>query len=58
MTKGIFISATNTDVGKTFVSALIVKKLKEYGINCGYYKPVLSGYNNARSKQREHRGIV
>ncbi len=43
MTKGIFISATNTDVGKTFVSALIVKKLKEYGINCGYYKPVLSG---------------
>ena len=43
MTKGIFITATGTDVGKTFISALIVKKIREYGINCGYYKPALSG---------------
>ena len=43
MAKGIFITATGTDVGKTFVSALLVKKLKDIGINCGYYKPVLSG---------------
>ena len=43
MTKGIFITATGTDVGKTFVSALIVKKMREDGFNCGYYKPVLSG---------------
>lgn len=43
MTKGIFITATGTDVGKTYVSALLVKKMKEYGFNCGYYKPVLSG---------------
>ena len=43
MTKGIFITATGTDVGKTYVSALIVKKLRELGINCGYYKPALSG---------------
>jgi dethiobiotin synthetase len=42
MTKGIFITATGTDVGKTFVSALIVKKFKDAGFNCGYYKPVLS----------------
>ena len=43
MTKGIFITATGTDVGKTYVSALLVKKLIDDGINCGYYKPVLSG---------------
>lgn len=43
MTRGIFITATGTDVGKTYVSALLVKKLRDNGINCGYYKPVLSG---------------
>ncbi len=26
MTKGIFVTATGTDVGKTFISALLVKK--------------------------------
>ncbi len=39
MAKGIFITATGTDVGKTYVSALIVKSIP----NCGYYKPALSG---------------
>lgn len=43
MTNGIFITATGTDVGKTYVSGLIVKSLRENGINCGYYKPALSG---------------
>lgn len=43
MTKGIFITATGTDVGKTYISALIVKKMRELGYNCGYFKPALSG---------------
>lgn len=43
MTKAIFVTATGTDVGKTFVSALLVKKIRDLGYNCGYYKPVLSG---------------
>ena len=43
MPKGIFITATGTDVGKTYVSALIVKKMRELGYNCGYFKPALSG---------------
>lgn len=43
LTKGIFITATGTDVGKTYISGLIVKKLHNEGINCGYYKPALSG---------------
>ena len=43
MSKNIFITATGTDIGKTYVSALIVKKMREAGYNCGYFKPVLSG---------------
>ena len=43
MTKKIFITGTGTDVGKTYISALIVKKMRESGFNCGYFKPVLSG---------------
>ncbi len=42
-TKKIFITATGTDIGKTYISALIVKKMKECGYNCGYFKPVISG---------------
>ena len=41
--KSVFITATGTDIGKTYVSGLLVKKMKEFGLNCGYYKPVLSG---------------
>lgn len=43
MAKSIFITGTGTDVGKTYVSALIIKKLIMNNINCGYYKPVVSG---------------
>ena len=42
-TRGIFITATGTDVGKTYVSALLLKKLQNLGFNCGYYKPAMSG---------------
>ena len=43
MSKNIFITATGTDIGKTYVSALILKKMREEGFNAGYFKPVLSG---------------
>lgn len=43
MTKGLFISATGTDVGKTYVTALLVKKLRQAGYEAGYYKAALSG---------------
>ncbi len=43
MTKSIFIAGTSTDIGKTFVTALLVKYLREKNINAGYFKPVLSG---------------
>lgn len=50
MSKNIFITATGTDIGKTYVSALIVKKMREAGYNCGYFKPVLSGVEEVEGK--------
>lgn len=43
MSKGLFVSATGTDVGKTYVTALLVKKLVQSGLAAGYYKAALSG---------------
>lgn len=43
MSKKIFITGTGTDVGKTYVTALIVKKLQEAGLHPAYYKAAMSG---------------
>jgi len=41
--KGIFVTGTGTDIGKTYVTALLVKKLRDAGNNAGYYKAAISG---------------
>lgn len=41
--RGLFIAGTNTDAGKTYVSALIAKQLHAAGHRVGVYKPVASG---------------
>ena len=51
MNKGIFITGTGTDVGKTYVAGLLVKKLHEQGINVGYFKVAMSG-NDRDTKGR------
>ena len=43
MGKALFVTATGTDVGKTYAAALILKELKRRGLNAGYYKAALSG---------------
>ncbi len=43
MSKSIFITGTGTDIGKTYVSALIMKKMINENMNACYFKPVLSG---------------
>lgn len=43
MGKGLFVTGTGTDVGKTYVTALMVKKLKDAGLSSGYYKAAISG---------------
>ena len=41
--KNLFITGTGTDVGKTYVTGLIVKKLREGGASSAYYKAAMSG---------------
>ena len=43
MGKSLFITGTGTDIGKTYVTGLIVKKLRDAGLRAGYYKAALSG---------------
>lgn len=43
MSKKLFITGTGTDIGKTYVSGLIVKKLRESGRSAAYYKAAMSG---------------
>lgn len=43
MAKALYVIGTNTDIGKTYISALIVKALRQRNFKIGYYKPVLSG---------------
>ena len=43
MGKCIFITGTGTDVGKTYITGLIIKKLRDAGCQGGYYKAAVSG---------------
>ena len=39
----LFITGTNTDIGKTFVSCGIAREMKNRGIDVGVFKPFCSG---------------
>ena len=43
MSRGLFITGTGTDVGKTFFSGLLLKQLRELGLSAAYYKAAMSG---------------
>ncbi|WP_302949544.1 dethiobiotin synthase [uncultured Selenomonas sp.] len=43
MGKALFVTGTGTDIGKTYVTGLIVKCLRNAGFAAGYYKAALSG---------------
>lgn len=48
MSKGIFITGTDTGVGKTFVASGLIKAMKENGLNVCPMKPVESGCKSVR----------
>ncbi|WP_294466401.1 dethiobiotin synthase [uncultured Anaerofustis sp.] len=50
MSKGIFVTATGTDIGKTYISGLILKKLRDSGYNAGYFKAAISGAKKENGK--------
>lgn len=41
--RGLFVTGTDTDAGKTYVAALLVRHLRAQGWNVGACKPVVSG---------------
>lgn len=43
--KGVFITGTGSDVGKTFISAGILYHLQKKHIRAGYFKPIATGGN-------------
>lgn len=47
MSKTLFITGTGTDVGKTYVTALILKKLQNLCLRAAYYKAAMSGNDRA-----------
>lgn len=43
MSKNVFVTGTGTEIGKTYVAGLMVKKLAEANLKSGYYKAAMSG---------------
>ncbi len=43
MSKCLFVTGTGTDVGKTYVAGLVLRKLQESGASAAYYKAAMSG---------------
>jgi dethiobiotin synthetase len=50
MGKGIFITGTDTDVGKTMVTAVLARLLRMRGVSVGVMKPVTSGCREVDGK--------
>lgn len=50
MSRGVFITGTDTDVGKTVVSAGIMYLLRSKGYNASYFKAALSGAIREKEK--------
>jgi dethiobiotin synthetase len=50
---GLFVTGTDTDVGKTVVAAAIVRSLCDQGRRVGVYKPVASGVCGGASSDAE-----
>jgi len=50
MTPGLFITGTDTEVGKTYVAALIARWLAAAGHKVGVYKPAASGCHRQGEK--------
>ena len=44
---GVFVTGTGTDVGKTFVTAALIRHLRSAGRTVDAFKPVVSGFDPA-----------
>ncbi len=49
MAKRIFITATNTDIGKTYTTKLLIETYTKMGLRVGVYKPIETGVTDLPS---------
>ena len=54
MRKGIFITGTDTDIGKSWITGGLAYLLRKRGINTGVWKPVQSGYARGDADADSH----
>ncbi len=47
MRKAVFITGTDTEIGKTIIAGAIASGLKEKGVDCGVMKPIEAGGSDA-----------
>jgi len=57
MTKNIFITGTDTGVGKTFVTAALLRELRRQGVAAAAFKPIASG-SGGRDDARQFAGLM
>jgi len=53
MKKRIFVTATNTDIGKTYTTKLLLKEFASRGILVGVLKPIETGVIDGIAKDGE-----
>jgi dethiobiotin synthetase len=58
MAKKLFITATNTNIGKTYASIKILKKLGSLGVKIGAIKPIETGVSNIPQDAKELLTVV
>ncbi len=46
MKKRIFVTATNTNIGKTYATSLLLQELASTGLKVGVFKPIETGVEN------------
>lgn len=51
-TAGLFVTGTDTDVGKTFVTCWIARQMRAAGLKIGAYKPACSGCQTASTGEK------
>lgn len=53
MTKTIFIGATGTDIGKTYVTCMLLRQLLDAGYKARAIKPIISGFDEDAIEQTD-----
>lgn len=53
MKQRIFITGIGTGIGKTFITAALIRQAKEMGRSAAAFKPVISGFNLAHAAESD-----